>query len=547
MIGGTGEIINRSEITQSGGKAVRIGLADPNNPGVNVGYVYPLEAEWTYTSIGVCASGRAVFSGNALPIPYLYLLRVQLYNNGNWETVFLCTHEETVESNNLYTANLVGLWEVIRNDFVDTTQTPIYPRIGYIVQGRRVFGGALDNAITVNYGMTWEQYYRTKYEGVDDAQWGYGVDGYFLAGVPSSFTPAAYTKDKRTLEEQDQGYSELDYITAYRGINPELTTDTEVSDTRDLGLLVPRRTEVLSWDSEFGDRTFEYTFTADMLTNETIYTDEIGENTGFWVIRFGSNAGNISPGQAIGCRVSLNTNGVLQYYDDITNLEVEIRFSGVDNYTSATYTIGAIAWMGDEIWQPFIPLAYGLGWDEVALLDQNNASYTYPQLSSSFFGEALRPIQYNTYTHEYPYPDNPGDLVGLKFSADLNWIKQLWQTNSSFPVYFLDSGYLDNPDYRLTFGVGMGFDRLGDAGASINIEVNLRMTVRDNSAGWRVPPEFQTAAYAGPTQRLLLNGLFAPPMTIDGTYVAGATVRATGAEGVTTEVLTGILPAGRRR
>lgn len=544
MIGGTGEIINRSDITQSGNKAIRIGLADPNNPGVTLSYVYPIEAEWTYTSIGACASGRAVFVANVLPLPYYRLLRIQIYNSGSWETVFLCTHEEAIESNDLYTVNLVGLWEVIRNDFVDTTLTPVYPRIGYIVQGRRVYGGKFDSSIEVSYGMTWEQYYNDKYEGVDDAQWGYGVDGYFLAGVPSSFTPAAYTKDKRVLEEQDQGYSELDYLTAYRGLNSELNSENEVSDVRDLGLLVPRQTQVLSWQSEFGDTKFSYSFTREMLTNEIIYTDELGTDVGFWTIQFGHDDADLLPGQAVGCRVRLDTNGVLQYYDDIIDILVEIRFYGVSNYDNNSYVISTVGWMGDPTFQPFVNMAYGLAWDDVTILDQNNTSYEYPSLNAAFFGGRL--LNNQVYSHEFPYPENPGDLIGLKWEGDFDKIKTIWNEQSTFPSANVQSNYF-SPNYDITWGVGMGFDRLGDAGASLSITVNIEMTVRNNAAGWRVPPEFETAAYAGPTQRLQLNGLFAPPMTIDGTYVAGATARATGSQGVTTEVLTGILPAGRRR
>jgi hypothetical protein len=89
MTHGVGRIINRSDIAQNGGKALRVALAAPENPGATTGYVYPLEAELNYTSIGTCSGGRLVFASSTLGLPYSYLLRVQLYNSGTWETVWL--------------------------------------------------------------------------------------------------------------------------------------------------------------------------------------------------------------------------------------------------------------------------------------------------------------------------------------------------------------------------------------------------------------------------------------------------------------------------
>lgn len=548
MIGGTGEIINRSAITQSDGRAIRVAVADPNNPGSITGYWYPLEAEWSYTSIGACAGGRLVFATAVGGIPYLYLLRIQVYNSGSWETVFLCTHQDSVQSGDVFTMELVSLWDVIRNDFIDVATTPIYPRIGYVVQGGRIYGGKNHSQIQLTYGMTWEQYYNAKYEGVDDAQWGYGVDGYFIAGEPSAFTAATYTKDKNTLEEDDQGYSELDYLTAYKGINIDLNSDAEVSDSRNLGLLVPRQTQVISWDSAFADTTYNYTWTRTFPTeSEVIYTSELAENDGYWEIRLGSDDPDLLPAQAIGTRVQFNTNKALLTYDDIPYISVAIKFTGTAEYgPTSTFVFNSWGTIGRyKLDPPYIrPQAYGMNWEKTKYQDQNYEEYEYPIVyPPSIVGSFLQRSFFN-FVGNYA---EITDVTGLKWEGDLEAIKQIYQTQSGgWDMYELDN-IIDNPIYILNFGVGFGLDRLGAAGDGMTVEIAVSVTLRNNANGWIVPPEFASAAYAGPTYRLLLNGLYAPPMTISGSYVAGATVRASAEQGVTTEVLTGILPAGRRR
>lgn len=552
MIAGTGKIINRSEISQSGGHALRVGLTNIATGNAPQFYVYPLDAEFSYTSIGTCASGRLRFADPVGWEPYSYLLRVQIYNNSTWETVFLSTHKGGVQQGNIYEVQLVSIWEVVRGDFVDKDMltTYGYPRIVGLamdipsVIGNMIIGGKMNSQIEIGYGMTWEQFFQTKYDEVTDAQWGYTPDNKFIAGVPGDFTALTYEHDGRTLEAESQGFSDLDYLTAYKGYDADLIAHPTISESRSIGSLIPRKTEVLSWDASRADRKVEYSWTRTFTVNETINSGD-----GFVQVEFGSGeidprpSDSIAAGRVIVTRVRIDGNLITQSYDDITDIVVSIKYTGFQSFRTHTFDLKAIAWMGYvppseiQIWR------YGLLWDYRYGNDENGYQFLYPI--------PRQPTQRSFYDAEFmnqsytPFQDN---VAGLLWSGSLKKLKEMWQSNSYYT--YREGDQFDPPDLRTTYGVSTSFDQ-NATGSGMVVEVNVSMTLRNESAGWVIPPGFASEAYGGPAYRLFLNGLFAPPLVVDNGVLqqnlAGSTVRVTSAQGVTTEALTGVLPAGQFR
>lgn len=570
MTSGQGLIISRSQLGSSNGQTVRVYYADANNPGVEIGYFVPLELELNYTSIGTCAGGRM----SALNIggfqPYFYVLGVEVFHNGAWDRIFLCTHTGAVFNGEYYTVDLVSLWEVVRDGFVpeDTTYGD-YPLIGYIVLDSIQSIGSIQPTtppsleVKIGYGMTWAAYYRQKYfDKGDDHQWGYDANGTFLAGYPGFFTAANYNADRRLIEQNDQGYPDLDYVTEYKGFNADLPTlnEFEGERTSSVNTLVPRRAQVVSWDASKADDTYLYRYTQvdpapeDWTLVESFPRNETIENGQYFEIIYGSDEER----RYIFVKVQLKVNEILSYYDDITNLDILIKFNGVNEYTGQTFSTSVVGFIGSNPQKPdFLPTWFknsdltfrddfqlkSSTYDEIT----GEGMFSYIILTTPF---NVREMIYGAAGYELPYTVTLNPFFGIKQNWNLKKIKDLWYSSAYQNSLFTGGLNPFNQDLTLTWAVCMGFDEYSNLGEDIKSEVELSFIGRRISDGWVEPPGFNSEIHGDTAYRMIIDGIFIPPVNITTPQgvlpVAGSTVRFSPAVGAQSEILTGILPNRRR-
>lgn len=539
MTGGTGKYIGRNEVTSSGGKSLRLSYSDPNNPSVVEGYLYPLEAELTYTNIGTCASGRISLSDTPGWAPWQKLIRIELHNNSAWEVIFLSTHDDIKQSGNLFSMNLISLWDIVKGGFRGNGS---YPQLGSIVQGSRI--GLAGGTVRETFSMTWEQYYRQKYEAYETAQWGYSPDGFWMAGRPEDFTPLSYTLDKRTLDLQSQGYSKFDYLTAVKGRDTGLLSDNDYAFSRDLGLLVPRRVSSVDWDEELGDTLY---------TLSMSYPNNITASNDYCTIENNTASGGSLGGTVFkAVTVELDIPGMLAVYDDVVDIDISIEVSGLS--ASHAHTVGGASYLGN----------YGTGFTLFNLpLSTTNVyvdaetQWSLPMVQSSQLTVPKLGIDFSN-TVEYPFSETtPTKRLG-ELSISYKSAIDTWSDffNKSPYIYGGGTQYPDptSRDYKLTAGIGVGTRAEDSAYFGYNYifcDVSVSFKGRKHADGWVPPPDMGSNPYGGPTYRLNLVGAWVGPMQISGLpngltqYAAGATVRVNSERGLSTELLTKVLPTRR--
>lgn len=570
MTSGQGLIISRSQLGSSNGQTVRVYYADANNPGVELGYFVPLELELNYTSIGTCAGGRMASTDIGGFQPYYFVLGVEVFHDGFWDRIFLCTHTGAVFNGEYWTVDLVSLWDVVRDGFVpEDTVFVDYPQIGFVAlnsiqaPGSPQPGTPISTNVKIGYGMTWAGYYRQKYFNKDDDyQWGYDANGTFLAGNPLFFTAASYTADRRMIEKNDQGYPDLDYVTAYKGFNADLPTlnTFEGDRTSSVNVLVPRRAQVVSWDGSKADDTYLYRYTQQdpppegWLQVDPFPVNQTIDDGQYFTVEFGSYAAT----HTIAVRVNLKVPEILNYYDDLTKIEILIKFSGVENYEGTTFVTSVAGFMGSNPrTYPGIFRQFGLYWTFNEFKSQVYDEETGEGLRNYYF--LTRPVNaVNIQTdvtgiYAFPYSTTLGNLFGIKREFTLAELRKIWTEFASGSFVVLNESYDITPfqeDLNATFGVAMGFDEYADDGAQIVAGVEVSFTGRRISDGWVEPPGFNSEIHGDTAYRMLIDGIFVPPVNIttpNGTFpVAGSTVRFSPAVGAQSEILTGILPNRRR-
>lgn len=570
MTSGQGLTISRSQLGSSNGQTVRVYYADANNPGVELGYFVPLELEISYTSIGTCAGGRMSALDISAFQPYFYVLGVEVFHNGNWDRIFLCTHTGAVFNGEYYTVDLVALWEVVRDGFVpEDTVFVDYPQIGYValnsIQATPSLqpGTPVSLDVKIGYGMTWAAYYRQKYfDKDDDYQWGYDANGTFLAGNPGFFTAASYTADRRMIERNDQGYPDLDYVTAYKGFNADLPTlnTFEGDRTSSVNTLVPRRAQVVSWDASKADDTYLYRYTQQdpppegWFEVEPFPINDTITNGQYFTVQFGTDTTR----KTIAVRIRLDVMETLNYYDDLTKVSITIKFSGATNYENTTFVTSVSGFLGSNPKSyPGVFRQFGLFWTSNEWKSKEYDETTGEGMELYYF--LVPPINAVdiqsgvTGVYQFPYEPTLGDLFGVKHEFTLGELRNIWQEKLSGNFIYLIENFEINPfeeDLDLTYGVAMGFDQYADNGIQITADVEVSFTGRRISDGWVEPPGFSSEIHGDTAYRMIIDGIFIPPVNIttpQGTYpVAGSTVRFSPAVGAQSEILTGILPNRRR-
>lgn len=219
LVGYTGVGIYETQVLR-----VRLAASNIENPGEIAEAWEVLEADVSYTGNGSCRSGSlkiGINSRSAKPNwqPWEKLLRLQIDRGFGWETIWMGRHLVLVEADPTKTlqVSLEDLFVMVEQTVLDEAPAANdYPLISGVSAGSRI--QTTGDTSELAGGKTWRELWDRRYIESPRATYGYGPDGYFLAGNPEDGTPKTLTLSPDLLiSTKNEGYALLDYTSDYWG------------------------------------------------------------------------------------------------------------------------------------------------------------------------------------------------------------------------------------------------------------------------------------------------------------------------------------------